>query len=722
LISVSGTRYVVDQEKGSDSNSGLNPSHAFKTIQHCVDQLITSDPGSECQIRAARYHEVLDINGIRGTTDKPIVIRGYEDEEAILDGTVPLQPSEWTLDSKTGICSAEIEDEIFALFLDDDLLTAARWPNSLWSDKTIFDNHYWGHCSQDSEPGNITDDGTADLASSGIDATGAMAILNIGSFNTYVRPVLYHKPGTNSFTYNHDMSNVHWKPKENQYYLEASLALLDNPGEWFFDKDTMMLYIIPTSGECPDPALTTLRGRTTEYGAIVTNCTGLTISDMTFFAANVHAHSIDRVESHVDDILLNSIQFKFPSHSKRMLGIKDFPLITKLFAKANMGHGEIVIGKLSVVNCTFVGGDGVPLEYEGEDFYIHNNLFAYNDWTCQAGEGGGTTSGAGKKETISRNTFWYNGNSAGIRPGNEATIEYNHMAGQCWGEIQNDGAAIQVQNAPQTGIQISHNWIHDTPKMAIRFDTPSDTGGGANMGHNGYQGYNVVWNTDGMMVKGDNHTVVNNIALDRDDGGCTLCVIYRLRHDPVIENNYTIVYNNGATEANGGVNVDEGGYWPVAGITDNNFSGQDVKTHMVDPDNLDFRPVEGGAFTEGDEIIGPYQIGLSSMEYWIPGRMFYKTSTPIPPNEATVASTRDAVMFLGGYMSDQHDFYFGIDKSLVESATFDDEAYQYSLASVEGNVFELPPLHKHTQYFWRVDVQRGVHIYKGDVWTFTTAN
>ena len=56
---------------------------------------------------------------------------------------MPIQPKEWDFDPKTGICSAAIEEDIFALLLDDQLLTPARWPNALWEDKTVFDNRYW---------------------------------------------------------------------------------------------------------------------------------------------------------------------------------------------------------------------------------------------------------------------------------------------------------------------------------------------------------------------------------------------------------------------------------------------------------------------------------------------------------------------------------------------------------------------------------------------------
>ncbi|CAL4153254.1 unnamed protein product, partial [Meganyctiphanes norvegica] len=180
--------YVIDGEQGNDDNNGLNSITAFKTIQRCVDEL--QNPGDECQIRSGRYHEVIHIDGLKGTSESPIVIRGYEDERPIWDGTVPIQPSEWEYDSSTGICEAYIDEDIIALFLNDDLLTAARWPNALWTDKTVFNNSYFAHCDESSSYGNIVDDGTGGgvgLADSGIDATGAMAILNIGSWVTYVR-------------------------------------------------------------------------------------------------------------------------------------------------------------------------------------------------------------------------------------------------------------------------------------------------------------------------------------------------------------------------------------------------------------------------------------------------------------------------------------------------------------------------------------------------------
>ena len=49
----------------------------------------------------------------------------------------------------------------------------------------------------------------------------------------------------------------------------------------------------------------------------------------------------------------------------------------------------------------------------------------------------------------------------------------------------------------------------------------------------------------------------------------------------------------------------------------------------------------------------------------------------------------------------------------------DDDAYQETLHD-DRNVFALPSLEPGKEYFWRVDAKRGGHVYKGDVWSFST--
>jgi hypothetical protein len=76
------------------------------------------------------------------------------------------------------------------------------------------------------------DNGVKNLAGSGINVTEAMAILNIGSFKTFVAKVQSHAPGTTFFTYHNTFGQYHSKTKLNQYFLEDKLELLDQPGEY----------------------------------------------------------------------------------------------------------------------------------------------------------------------------------------------------------------------------------------------------------------------------------------------------------------------------------------------------------------------------------------------------------------------------------------------------------------------------------------------------------
>ena len=682
--------YIVDSVNGNDNNDGETINDPFKTITRCAEAL--KNPGDECQLRAGYYHEVVTITGLQGTKDAPIKIVGYQDERPIWDGTVSIQPNEWSFDPDTGICSAEIDQDIFALLYKNDLLTSARWPNSKWSDKSIFDNKYWRPCP-DSERGTIVDDA---LAEANLNFTGAMAILNVGSWQTWVREVLYYEPGNSNFTYNDDFGNINFKNQ--QYYLEASLELLDAPEEWFYDMKTKVLHLImPNSTEevntCPDTdeSEDILRGRTLDNVLEIIDSTDVLVGNITFWASNIIA------SDNVDRIIFDSLIFRFPSSSHRMLKSDAYPKATTLDGDDH-----------AVINCSFYGAEGPPLQYSGSNILIHNSEFSYSDWAGQGNLATVKDNSKGNPAEFSQNTMYYNGVAHGLRLyGIHSNITMNHVQGQCWGQIQSDGASIHIQIKAQDGIYITNNWIHDSTKKGIRFDATSD---GDPLGYNGNVGYNVVWNVDDKEVytKGDNHTVYNNVAWDDNSDGCTLCVPPEAFDVPM--NFYSVVVNNGASQFEGG-----------GGVIENNYESQDVKGQMLDTDNYDFRPVEGGGFItpDGGEVIGAYTSGESSLTYWIPGRKLFKTSFPIPKDGVAVSSERRDVICQTGYQAERHDFYFGETFEEVDTAGKENDAFQITLNGDE-NIFALPTLSPDTEYYWRVDAVRGGYVYKGDVWSFYT--
>ena len=161
-------------------------------IQDCIDNL--KEPGDECVIQPGNYHEQVTITNKFGSEESPIVIRGDPNALTKLDGTVPLRPEKWEK-MDNGAYKAVIHHDITQLFIDDEMMTNARWPNSLWSDKTIFNSKFWAKSARSSTRGLMIDGGQHKLAESGFNVTGAMAVLNVGSFCTFTRKVLSHGKG-----------------------------------------------------------------------------------------------------------------------------------------------------------------------------------------------------------------------------------------------------------------------------------------------------------------------------------------------------------------------------------------------------------------------------------------------------------------------------------------------------------------------------------------------
>ena len=202
--------------------------------------------------------------------------------------------------------------------------------------------------------------------------------------------------------------------------------------------------------------------------------------------------------------------------------------------------------------------------------------------------------------------------------------------------------------------------MYDSPKYGIRFDhSPSKFGSRGTMTNN------VVWNTKGIMVKGDRHNIVGNVALDNTSGyqsAGSLLVIHILRREPPVHNKNTVVENNAASQADGGINMHTSypfGRYPLAGRKTNNYSGRDLNQLLVDVENKDFRPISPDAFTEygtgdiiGDEtadVIGPYTpLGENLNHYAIPGQKLSLASNPIPSHGSIVAN-RDVLIFRPGF-------------------------------------------------------------------------
>lgn len=192
-----GKAYYVAPD-GDDANPG-SLEQPFATIQHAATLL---KAGDICCLRGGRYHEAAQITGLNGRQGQPITIQPYKDEKVMLDGSVRIT-TEWSRYNGQ-IFKTRLDQDIWQLFVDDETMISARWPNARWKDGSIWDQEKtWAHQSGESTYGHMVNDPAfQDLAGAEVDFTHAMVLLNIGAWNTFATKVKSHEKGSGSLTLN----------------------------------------------------------------------------------------------------------------------------------------------------------------------------------------------------------------------------------------------------------------------------------------------------------------------------------------------------------------------------------------------------------------------------------------------------------------------------------------------------------------------------------------
>lgn len=733
--SVSAAVFYVSPA-GSDSNKGSITS-PFATIQKAA---LVMKPGDVCYLREGSYHEALVLENLHGLPGDPIVFTAYQDEKVVIDGSEVID-AEWSV-HQGNIYKARIESDIWQLFAGEKIMISARWPNARWDDGSMFKQaDSWAHQAEGSEYGMmINDTAYQDMASENRDFTGAIAILNIGSWATYTSPVIRHEKGSNRFEYNANLEKrlenpVFWSSylKQGWFFLEASLACLDTAGEWYYNKDSKYLYFWP-EGDL-NPSDLEVKGKNITYSPHFIKSGHIQFKNIDFFAVTFNIEDSE-------NIVIEDCRFFYPSYSKRMLGILGASEVSRISNKEGESSNNIVR------NCEFSYTDGSGIRIEGQDNLIENCYFHHLDYSGVSRLGSAISGGNGT--VIRRNTVHTNGGAQGIVGGSECIIELNKVYDI--GRLQSDGGQIHLGPGSQPGSVVRYNWVHDAiscnpysgMKHGIRLDG-SFIGymmGKRSHPHQGTVHHNVVWNAQDIYVKGDEHKVFNNLAFDNSNND--LAIRSRVGQptpkdvlegydytlgwvpgaDHPLENDKTITRNNLAGQISSSKTRKTLG---LPGRHSNNLE-TDVREQLRDPENLDFRPkedaqvVDAGYYVEGvtenyageTPDIGAYEFGDTL--YWIPGHKLETASVPVPPDEAENVKPDADLMFLEAYRALSHNIYFGTEKSMVEKAGLGLAEFR---RGIENNIYNPGPLDAGKTYYWRVDAVSDSKVIKGQVWKFS---
>jgi len=640
-------------------------------------------------------------------------IRNYQNEQVTLDGTesiADISSGGWSLATAefpgtTTIYKTTLNKHVWQLFVDGEMMTSARWPNAeTWTPASWDKDANWMQSDITSADGTFIDEaGGQELAATGKDFTGSIAIMNVGQWLSWARMVNTHGAGNNSFTYDPIGSQFHTKIENGAAFLEASLACLDIAKEWYYNPATFELFLATDNGL--SPAGRDVRGKTLTYGIDVSGSHNVTIRGLDFFGCTFSVKLANSVAVEDCNVL-------FPSYSKRMLGQLATAESTTLDGDANV-----------VRNCTFSYADGCGLKVTGNDDLVENNLFYQIDYSCVGTKDDVMVNARlASNLTFRHNTLDTGGNSVGVKAGVANLLEYNRVTTQ--GMLQHDGAGIQTDWDFVDGTVMQYNWVHDNLKFGLRFDTPWNDP--ALYGVNGTMNYNVLWNTRPMVPKGDFHTVYGNTGFGNDVVDITIFT------DPLHGGiNTSTVTRNNATDVISGA---RSAVTPYNGIASHNWVGVEfepdrlAREQLVEPDVWDFRPAPGSelidagtnvagivtSFIGSAPDIGAYEFGDPS--YWIPGYQSPKASIPIPFNGAAgLPVDRDLIYFIG-YQGINANIYFGTapgSLSLLTSKTNPNNVVVLSDHAVT--------LTAGSTYYWRVDtVLADTSVVTGDVWSFST--
>ena len=546
-------------------------------LQQAVDNL---EPGQTIQLAPGRYYQSIVIHK-KGTPEKPIRILGGKG--VVFCGLNELK-LEWN-EIRRGVYQTKVTQPVRQLFVNQVMMTPARWPNMSWNER--WENSKWPKAEADSSYGTLVD---SNLASSNLDFTGCVAILNIGSWQTFRRVITKHQKGRDRFNYKTDPNSRLVKvshPAEIDRYCIYGEAALDAPGEWFYDDASQALTLYPPEGRNPRQLMIESKGNPT--GILCQDCAYLTVSGIQFRGTTVRMKNVNHCQ-------LENIHIEFGSAISNPFG-PNTPLSDELNSSFNARKwfGETSVDVLTEVfgndnvirNVVCKYSEGPGLTVGGKRNLIENCLFQDIDWHG-LDYGFGIDLLAAAPVTVRYVTLDHSGGSEGLRLANHGAslVEFCHLH-HC-GLRQSDGAIIQTSGASSAGTEIRYNWVHD--HQAFHW------GGNGIRGDDGARRlqihHNVVWNCreKGIVTKGDGHSIYNNTCFNNSkiDILVPRNRLPQKTKELVKQNINTRVFNNLS-------GVSGSWYWenpklPPYGLSENNRAL--VLSELRDIRSFDFRPTK----------------------------------------------------------------------------------------------------------------------------------
>ncbi|HUT28873.1 MAG TPA: right-handed parallel beta-helix repeat-containing protein [Sedimentisphaerales bacterium] len=423
-----------------------------------------------------------------------------------MDGTEPITGT-WA-QHNGNIYKTKVADAFEQLFVDDQMMIEARWPNVRF--EQIFDRSAWAKAGQGSRYGRMVDPA---LAETGVDWTGARVTLNVAhQFFTWNRVVDEHAKSSDTFTY---AKNLDWITfyadmttpwEDDYYYLSGKLEALDSPTEWFLDEGNGQLYLWAGDGRNPSGRKVVYKKR--DYAFDISGCDYIEVQGFNFFAT---AFRFNRC----NHCVVEKCRLMFPSYRRECYeGVQ-----TKSGFEGEQRCAAVVGGHNTVRNTSIAYASGTGLYVKGESNVVEDCVIHDVSWNGSLREcallvfGQGAGSGG---SVVRQSTFYNAGNSMLVCITGSHTIEYNHI--YSGGLLSKDVALLQTWDPSIAGSVVRYNWVHGCHTEGVA--RLMSCGGMGIRGDGQTRGltvhHNVVWDCGrcGISIKGDHNGVFNNTIFD----------------------------------------------------------------------------------------------------------------------------------------------------------------------------------------------------------------
>ena len=493
---------------GNDNNLGTIAA-PYLTIQKCATAVSN---GSTCAIRAGTYRETVTPNS--GTT-----ITSYDGEPVTVDGSDPV--TGWTL-YKGSIYQANVAlstGDTNQVFVGNQMMTEARWPNS----NDLFHGN-WATMQAGTTTTQVVDPNLPN-----INWTGATISQWSGSdpWALQTGVVTASSQGTIQFSgIATGYCPLICPTAGGYYFLSNFLGALDTQQEWYYDPTAGVLYFWAPGNA--NPSTLNVRAKTRQYAFDLSGQSNVTIEYINLFASTINTNS-----SSTNNVL-DGINAQYVSHfTTTPLTGGDTTGYSSWYTHIE-DSGIILNGSGNTLENSAIdlsAGAGVALG--GSNNIVKNNLIQ------QTGYVGIFASGItlfGTSDTIQNNTVHTSGRESMELNGFENLhyaindeISYNNffnamVLSHDGGEIHSAVCTVNIQNS------IDHNWLHDTQLFASPPSATAYTVNGVyidadSAGFSVYQ--NVLWNNQlynvfvdgGCVGIANNNLIYNNSIPDIASGG-----------------------------------------------------------------------------------------------------------------------------------------------------------------------------------------------------------